>query len=300
MSFSFWFDIVTFRYVNKLLRKGIKTTITLDDFDEIVDQDNCKKFEVLLLNFEDGLIHALLKTFGYAFLWIWIGCFLEIGLRIGSGYMLGQILKSLQELQDPIIGYYYALGLVVIVFSHSVLRHMIYFNASRIGMQVRASLTAAIYNKCLSLSTWNTSSSGAIVNLISNDVQKFEDCAPWLHFIWASPIGLCSVWYFIYLELGWVACAPIIILLLMFPLQGVLAKQFAKLRSKTLLLRDDWLKFVSDLISGILTVKLYAWEIPFIDSILAIRSKEIGLLKLTSLLQALTIAFSNSSSGMVW
>jgi ATP-binding cassette, subfamily C (CFTR/MRP), member 4 len=298
---TFLFQKITFSYVGELLRKGMRGPITGDDLDPIGDQDDCKyNSEIFLQHFDDthSVKKALFKTFGVDFALVGLGYFLEIGFKVGEGYMLGLILKWFQRNDEPTIGYYYALGLVLVVFFHSFLRHLIFFNAARIGMQVRVTLTAAIYKKCLSLSTSHTSSTGAIVNLIANDVQKFEDCSPWFHFLWVSPIELCIVWYFIYLELGLVAFAPFITLALMFPLQGILARQFGLLRSKTVELRDEWLKSVSDMISGVMTVKLYAWEIPFMDTILAVRSKEIGILKTASLFLALNTTLNLSSSGI--
>jgi ATP-binding cassette subfamily C (CFTR/MRP) protein 4 len=297
----YWYNKVTFSYVNELLRKGINRMITKDDFQRIEDQDNCRDKSVFLLkNFNSDLKSAMWKTFGYDFALVGFGYFLEIAFKIAGGYLLGMLLKWFQRAESNNDGYFYALGLSLVVCLHSFLRHIIFFNAARVGMQVRVTLTAAIYKKCLSLSTSHTSSTGAIVNLIANDVQKFEDCAPWFHFIWVSPIELIVVWYFIYLELGLVAFAPFITLALMFPLQGSLAKQFGRLRRKTVGLRDEWLKNVSDMISGMLIVKLYAWEIPLMKNIVDVRTQEIAVLRMASLLQSLNNAFSFSSPGILY
>ncbi|KAI8901223.1 P-loop containing nucleoside triphosphate hydrolase protein [Globomyces pollinis-pini] len=298
----FWSNI-TFGYVNELIRRGNRTELKPSDFSPVEETEEAEELSIRLsdnLKRNNGnLAKSLWDTFGKSFSVVGFGFFIEIAFKIGEGYLLGQLLKWFQ---NPILmnaGYYYATGLVLVVAFHGFLRHWMFFNAIRIGMQVRIALTSTIYKKCLSLSTSHTTSSGLIVNLISSDVQKFEDASSWLNFIWVSPIELIVVWFFIYLEIGWSSLAPFITLALLFPLQAKLSQLFGNLRGLSMGLRDNWLKNISNMLSGVLVVKLYAWEDAFIKTVNLLRNQEIELLKRGSLLLSVNVSFTHTSPALL-
>ena len=58
-----------------------------------------------------------------------------------------------------------------------------------VGMRARISMIAAVYDKVTRLAVGNTSSTGQIVNLVSNDVQRLEDAGTFGNFIIT---GLCE------------------------------------------------------------------------------------------------------------
>jgi ATP-binding cassette subfamily C (CFTR/MRP) protein 4 len=164
-------------------------------------------------------------------------------------------------------------------------------------MKVRVAFIAAIYRKCLSLSTSSASSTGFIVNLVSNDVQRFEDVSPFIHFLWIGPLEVLLVTYLMYLQISWAAFPAIGSLLLFIPLQGVFAKWFGMIRKKAVCFRDERIKTLSDMFSGIVVVKLYAWEHPFIKKISELRGRELKTLKSAALLRAINDAVFFASSG---
>ena len=53
--------------------------------------------------------------------------------------------------------------------------------------------------------------------------------------------------------------------------------------------KDSRIKVMNELLSGIKVLKLYAWEIPFMKKVNAIREKELGLIKMNALYQAVVI-----------
>ena len=58
-----------------------------------------------------------------------------------------------------------------------------------VGMRARISMIAIVYDKVTRLSVGNTSSTGQIVNIVSNDVQRLEDAATFGNFIIT---GICE------------------------------------------------------------------------------------------------------------
>lgn len=69
-------------------------------------------------------------------------------------------------------GYLAAMGLSLCVIFHGVMHHIEFFLTMRAGMQCRVGMIAIIYQKCLVLYQ-NYATSGLIVNLVSNDVQRY-------------------------------------------------------------------------------------------------------------------------------
>lgn len=61
---------------------------------------------------------------------------------------------------------------------------------------------------------------GQVVNLMSNDVTRFDVAVVFLHYLWIGPIETCVVTYFMWREVGVSAAIGVASLLLFIPLQG--------------------------------------------------------------------------------
>lgn len=63
---------------------------------------------------------------------------------------------------------------------------------------------------------------GKVVNILSNDVQRFDLGLMFLHYIWIIPIQLCVVCYLGYMQAGWAAIIGLASLLVIaVPIQGL-------------------------------------------------------------------------------
>ena len=176
-------------------------------------------------------------------------------------------------------------------------------------MHMRVAFIALIYRKLLSLSTAHTASGGFIVNMVSNDVQRFEDVSPFGNYIWLGPLEVLLATYFMWydfdlinqvtdrVQISWGAFCAVAALLLLIPIQSAFARQFGILRRKSVVMRDDRIRSVADLLTGIMVVKLYAWERPFQSKINEIREKELEVIRKTAIYRAINEAFWFSSGG---
>jgi len=61
---------------------------------------------------------------------------------------------------------------------------------------------------------------GQVVNLMSNDVNRFDVAVIFLHYLWIGPIETFVVTYFMWVEVGPSAAIGVASLLLFIPLQG--------------------------------------------------------------------------------
>lgn len=63
---------------------------------------------------------------------------------------------------------------------------------------------------------------GQVVNLLSNDVNRFDVALIFLHYLWIAPVETIIVTYFMYEVVGWATFLGVLFLLMLIPLQGML------------------------------------------------------------------------------
>ena len=195
-------------------------------------------------------------------------------------------------------GYFWASILVVcgmiIVMEH----HHVFFVTWRKGMKYRISAVSAIYAKSLKLSSTytataetkgtNTSATGQIMNLISNDVERFiMACLFGSHLVWVpltSIVTLAVGWYI--LKTPAFAIGFLILVGFFVPLQIYLSHSFAYWRSKVASLTDQRVTFVSQAIQGVRVMKMSGYEYKFLEQIENLRRREISQIKHANTLRA--------------
>jgi ATP-binding cassette subfamily C (CFTR/MRP) protein 4 len=72
----------------------------------------------------------------------------------------------------------------------------------------------------LSMKALGDTTAGQVVNLMSNDVNRFDVAVVFLHYLWIGPIETFIVTYFMWNEVGPSAAIGVASLLLFIPLQG--------------------------------------------------------------------------------
>ncbi|RLV84946.1 Bile pigment transporter 1 [Meyerozyma sp. JA9] len=138
---------------------------------------------------------------------------------------------------------------------------------AELGLGLRSSLTALIYQKSLNLSAESRqkSSGGSIMNLVSVDVIRIQNASQLMNILVLAPIqmtvGVYSLWKFLG---GPATCAGFLVMALLSPGTAVLVKFQRKLGKTQMTLKDRRTKVVSEIFASIKSIKLYAWEIPML------------------------------------
>ena len=81
--------------------------------------------------------------------------------------------------------------------------------------------------------------------------------------------------FLLYQELGASMFAGFAILIIILPLNAIFASFFKKLQTKQMEYKDERVKIINEILNGIKVIKLYAWELSFMNRIFNIRNKEI-------------------------
>lgn len=118
--------------------------------------------------------------------------------------------------------YLYASGIAATTVLGVLMAHNYMFTIQRMGMAARVACCSLIYRKSLKLSrrALGDTSVGQMVNLLSNDVNRFDAVVSHIIALWLSPLILFVLLYLIYVFVGLVACAGIASYILYIPVQS--------------------------------------------------------------------------------
>lgn len=118
--------------------------------------------------------------------------------------------------------YLYAFGIILCSAINIFVIHPYMMAILHMGMKMRVACCTLIYRKALRLSktALGETTIGQAVNLLSNDVNRFDLAIIFLHYLWIGPLETIIITYFMYQEVGVAAIIGVATLLLFIPLQG--------------------------------------------------------------------------------
>nr|CAD7414304.1 unnamed protein product [Timema poppensis] len=144
----------------------------------------------------------------------------------------------------------------------------------------------------LSRTALGQTETGKMVNLLSNDVNRFEQLTYFLHYLWVLPIQTIIIIAIIWQWVGVSAAIGVgTIFMQTIPVQLFISKFTSKLRMKIATRTDERVRMMSEIISGIQVIKMYAWEKPFEKMVALARRTEINVIRKASYLRGLNLSF---------
>lgn len=89
-------------------------------------------------------------------------------------------------------------------------------------MQMRVASSSMVYRKVLKLTknALERSSIGQVVNLLSNDVSRFEFAVTYIHYLWIGPLMVIAISVILYYEIGISVFFGVSFMVLFVPLQS--------------------------------------------------------------------------------
>uniref|UniRef100_A0A665WUG6 ATP-binding cassette, sub-family C (CFTR/MRP), member 3 n=1 Tax=Echeneis naucrates TaxID=173247 RepID=A0A665WUG6_ECHNA len=303
---------ITFWWFTSMAIKGYKVSLEAKDLWSLNERDSSKvmvpnllrewdkeqdasggggesspeEVEVLLSNQtaaprKPSFLRALVKAFGPYFL-------------IGSGFKLlqdiitfvnPQLLRMLisfikQKGVPDWWGYSLSFLMFFTAFLQTLILHRHFQYCFVTGMNVRTAIIGALYRKALVITNAAKRSStvGEIVNLMSVDAQRFMDLTTFLNMLWSAPLQIMLALYFLWQNLGPSVLAGVAVMIMLIPFNAVEQMQY----------KDARIKLMNEILNGIKVLKLYAWENSFKEKVLAIRQKELNVLRKAAYLGALS------------
>ncbi|KAM9674301.1 ATP-binding cassette sub-family C member 4-like [Dama dama] len=257
---------------------------------------------------EPSLMKAVINCYWKSYVVWGIFTFLEESTKVIQPIFLGKIISYFEN-YDPTSSvtlfeaYAYAAGLSAGTLIWAILHHFYYYHIQRVGIRLRVAMCHMIYCKALRLSSsaMGKTTTGQIVSLLSNDVNKFDQVTIFLHFLWAGPLQAIAVTALLWMQIGISCLAGMAVLIILLLLQSCIGKLFSSLRNKTAVLTDERIRTMSEVITGIRIIKMYAWEKSFIDLIARLRRKEISKILRSSYLRGMNLtSFFTVSKIMIF
>ncbi|XP_045033102.1 ATP-binding cassette subfamily C member 4 isoform X3 [Daphnia magna] len=231
----------------------------------------------------------------------------ELGLklqRIGQPLCLGQLVHYFGSENKTISttqAYLYAAGVVLGSVLYTMTLHPYFFLCQHTGMRIRVAACSLVYKKCLLLSqkALGQTTIGQMVNIMSNDVNRYDFSVIFLHYLWVGPLHTIISMVILLHVIGPSCLVGLAVLILFVPLQSWMGKVFSKLRLETAKRTDERIRTMNEIISAMRVIKMYTWEKPFAKLISKCRRKEINVIKRTNHFRALNMSLFFTSSKLI-
>lgn len=172
-----------------------------------------------------SLIKAVIFTFWREYATLGMITILSEIMRIVQPLLLGRLLSfftlNTEEKLTKDDAWIAAAGIVgVSLFSAFNMNQFVY-QSFITGMRIRIAVCSVIYRKAtkLSQSALGDTAPGKVVNLLSNDVNRFDLVSVFIHSMWSAPLFAIVVGYLLVVEVGWAGFVGILAVFLVVPIQ---------------------------------------------------------------------------------
>ncbi|XP_057388585.1 ATP-binding cassette sub-family C member 4 isoform X6 [Balaenoptera acutorostrata] len=254
---------VLFWWLNPLFKIGHKRRLEEDDMYSVLPEDRSKHLGEELQGYwdqevlraekatrEPSLTKAIIKCYWKSYLVLGIFTLIEESTRVVQPIILGKIIGYFENYNPTdsaalYEAYGYAGVLSACTLVLAILHHLYFYHVQCAGMRLRVAMCHMIYRKALRLSNlaMGKTTTGQIVNLLSNDVNRFDQVTIFLHFLWAGPLQAIVVTILLWMEIGISCLAGMAVLIILLPLQSCIGKLFSSLRKEiSKILRSSYLR----------------------------------------------------------
>ncbi|KAJ9591425.1 hypothetical protein L9F63_002031, partial [Diploptera punctata] len=294
------FSILTFSWTRELFKKGYRKDLEVDDLYDVLEEDRSDLLGNTLERVwnqelklakkrkkKPSFLKVLVKCFGpkAMFLGVMLGI-AEIVFRLTQPLFLGGLIRYFTPDSDVSMdtAYLYAVCIVICSALNVFVKQAYMLAMFHTGMKMRVGVCSLIYRKALKLSktALRETTVGQAVNLISNDVNRFDMVLFFSVYVFIGPIHCIIMAYIMWREVGISAFVGITTILLFIPTQVALGKRTSTLRMRTAKRTDERIRFMNEIIVGIQVIKMYAWEKPFSYLVSLARKYEIQAIRATS------------------
>ncbi|KAL4784625.1 P-loop containing nucleoside triphosphate hydrolase protein [Aspergillus varians] len=281
------FSVLTFSWMTPMMKFGYTNFLTQDDMWNLRRRDTTRAtgstleehWEYELKKEKPSLWMALFKSYSAPY---FRGAIIKCGSDV-LAFVQPQLLRFLIDFinsyrtdkPDPVIrGVAISLAMFVVSVTQTSCLHQYFQRAFDTGMRVKSGLTAMIYAKSLRLSSEGraTKTTGDIVNHMAVDQQRLSDLTQFGTQLWSAPFQITLCMISLYQLLGVSMFAGIAVMILMIPLNGVIARMMKKLQLIQMKNKDARSRLMTEILNNIKSIKLYAWNTAFMNKLSHIRN----------------------------
>ncbi|KAI5959813.1 YCF1 [Candida pseudojiufengensis] len=284
------FSRITFDWIGGLMKKGYSTFLTEKDLPPLPKDLKAKNTTNEFNHYwnrqpstKKSLFWAISQAFGGEFLLGGVFKAAQDSLAFIQPQLLRLLIKFVNDYSKSVKqgkplpltrGLMIAVSMFLVSIIQTACLHQYFQRAFDLGMKIKSSLTATVYNKSLVLSNESKqeSSTGDIVNLMSVDVQRLQDLVQNLQVIWSGPFQIIICLYSLHDLIGNSMWAGVAIMLIMIPLNAIIARTQKKLQKTQMKYKDKRSRLINEILNNIKSLKLYGWEQPYLQRLNYVRN----------------------------
>ncbi|KAM7197693.1 P-loop containing nucleoside triphosphate hydrolase protein [Rhypophila sp. PSN 637] len=286
------FSRLTFSWMTPLMKFGYAQFLTEEDLWGLASTDTTKATgEAFDKSWKRQVEHhehpsiwlAMFQAYGGPYM---VAAVFKVGNDI-SAFTQPQLLKYLiafvhsyyakdEEPQPVIKGAAIALAMFGVAVFQTTMIHQYFQLAFVSGMRIKSGLTSAIYKKALKLSNEGRASktTGDIVNYMAVDAQRIQDLTQYAQQLWSAPFQIVICMVSLYHLVGWSMLAGIGVMIVMIPVNGMIARFMKNLQKKQMKNKDARSRLIAEIVNNMKSIKLYAWGAPFMNKLNHIRNDQ--------------------------
>ncbi|XP_041788072.1 ATP-binding cassette sub-family C member 4-like [Anopheles merus] len=303
-------SVLTFWWTVDMFRKGYNQTFDISDLYTPLEEDRADRLGNRLErqwhrqlelqrhtpSHSPSLVRAIFRTLWKE--WVTLSVlafFAEVVLRLLQPIFLGRMLLYFREgsnvtREDAL---YYACCMVAVRAIIVLCDNQYGIISVLTGVKAKIAVCSVVYRKSLRLArnALGDTSPGKMVNLMSNDVNRFDIASYLVCFMWTSPLVMLLASVLLWYEIGWSGVAGLVAIVIITPIQSYTGTLTSRYRLRTALKTDERIRLMDEIIAGIAVIKLYAWERPFAKLISQARRNEMREVLRSGYLRALYMSF---------
>ena len=287
------FSILTFSWMTPMMQYGYKKFLTEDDLWNLAKRDTTKAtgdafqqaWEIeMTQKTKPSLWMAIFRGFSGPY---FRGSLFKI-VSDSLNFVQPQLLRLLIEFVDtyrkdspvppqPIIrGASIALAMFAVSIGQTMALHQYFQRAFETGMRIKTALTSAIYSKSLKLSNEGraSKSTGDIVNYMAVDTQRLQDLTQYGQQLWSAPYQIVLCMVSLYQLVGLSMFAGVGVMLLMIPVNGLVARMMKRLQKEQMKNKDSRTRLIAEIVNNMKSIKLYAWGSAFMQKLNFVRNDQ--------------------------
>uniref|UniRef100_A0A7M6DQB9 ABC-type glutathione-S-conjugate transporter n=1 Tax=Clytia hemisphaerica TaxID=252671 RepID=A0A7M6DQB9_9CNID len=298
---------ITFWWVTKFIIKGSKQTITNEDIWALEDENSAetisKEFQAewsreaerkkLQKSKGDGNEKPFLTTIFVRMYWRkYLFCCLFKLIAdffiLSTPYILGKLIKSVEHGTSKKEGITYAFILFILLVGQNLVHQQYFYRCYIIAMNFKTLIVSSVYRKMFRLSNQSRTKypSGKLINFMSTDADRSYQVVTYLVVSWSAPLLIIVSLLSLFRLIGWSTLAGLVVILLSNPINYLSTQLVRKYNQQLVKFKDQRLKLMSEIISGIKIIKMYAWEGSFMQKVTEIRKQELRFVRKSMILSA--------------
>eukprot|EP00518_Triparma_eleuthera_P011377 CAMPEP_0182470714 /NCGR_PEP_ID=MMETSP1319-20130603/19127_1 /TAXON_ID=172717 /ORGANISM="Bolidomonas pacifica, Strain RCC208" /LENGTH=548 /DNA_ID=CAMNT_0024671191 /DNA_START=202 /DNA_END=1844 /DNA_ORIENTATION=+ len=307
-----WYKKFMLSYLDGLLSLGAARPLTPIDLGGPSEQDKAKNTFDSVKEIYDSQARgkksvksALWRGFGPANFFLALGLyFVSAGLLFLPVLILNDLVEYFQTNQasktvvDPWLE---VAALFFVPVAVTVLQAQSNVIMSHAAVYVRTAVSLLIYDKILRVSASGRSktSTGAIVNMMSNDTTQLQRFIQFSSFVMVAPVQVGASLFLIYKQVGVATFAGLGFLVLLAPVNVFIFMFVGKYRRATLKESDARVRLVNEILAGVRIIKFYAWERPFREQVEELRERELHNLTMLAYISAVGFSMIMLSAPII-